>query len=132
MGSYLSEELKMRLTVLVVEDEWLVRLSLLEFLEDHDCDVIQARNGEAAVEALHRLDGIDIVVTDIRLGGELTGWDVAEIFRASDPAIPVVYTSGEIGRPERHLPGSRFLSKPYQPEKVLAACRKLHEERQAG
>lgn len=114
-----------KLTILVVEDEWLVRYSMLTFLTEAECEVIEAHNGEAAVEALRRRDGIDAVFTDIRLGGELNGWDVGEASRAAHPDMPVVYTSGAVLAPERPVKGSLFFDKPYDPEKVLSACRAL-------
>jgi hypothetical protein len=63
-----------------------------------------------------------IVFTDINLAGRVTGWDVAERFRIDPPNLPILYTSGKIIEPERRVPGSVFLSKPYQRGEVLIAC----------
>ncbi len=117
----------MKLTILVVEDEWFTRLEIMEFLEAHRYRVIEARDGEAAAEALGKEDGVDAVVTDVRLDGEMDGWDVAEMARRADPDIPVVYTSGAAAAPERLVPGSVFLRKPYQLDGLLDVCRKLCE-----
>jgi CheY-like chemotaxis protein len=114
-----------RLTILVVEDEWLVRLAITDFLRASNCEVVEARSGEAAVEALRNGYDIDAVFTDIRLGGEVNGWDVGEASRAQDPDMPVVYTSGAVLRPERPVSGSMFFAKPYDQAKVLDACRTL-------
>ena len=38
---------------------------------------------------------IDIVITDIKLKGALTGWDVADAFRAVQPTMPVIYASAQ-------------------------------------
>jgi CheY-like chemotaxis protein len=113
------------LTVLVVEDEWLLRTSLTDFLEDAGWQVMEASSGEAAVEILQLRDGVDIVFTDIRLGGPLNGWDVGEVSRSTHPGIPVIYTSGAVIAPERPVPGSVFIGKPYHPQQVVDACRKL-------
>lgn len=113
------------MTVLVVEDEWFVRLSIAEYLESHDCEVIEARNGEAAAELLRNVDGFDVVFTDIRLSGKLSGWDIGDLSREVHPEIPVVYTSGAVIQPERPVPGSVFLPKPYEPTAVLDTCRRL-------
>jgi CheY-like chemotaxis protein len=125
----MSDQQPARLTILVVEDEWLVRRSLVDFLEASNCAVIEAADGEVALATLQRRNGIDVVFTDIRLGGDLSGWDVGEASRVHDPGLPVIYTSGAVLNPERPVPGSLFFAKPYDPKKVLAACRSLHAER---
>ena len=119
-------------TVLVVEDEWLVRCTLLDFLRASDLGVVEAPSGEAAVEILQQRDGIDIVFTDIRLGGSVNGWDVGEVARATHPDIPVIYTSGAVISPSRPVAGSLFFDKPYDPKKILSACRELHRNKQVS
>src|SRR6187397_2032706 len=59
------------LTILVVEDEPLLRLMIVDFLRSSGCGVVGAASGEAAVEVLQLRDGIDVVFTDIQLGGTL-------------------------------------------------------------
>jgi CheY-like chemotaxis protein len=110
-----------KLTVLVVEDEWLVRETIVAFLLAAECEVVEAADGEAAVEVLTKRDGIDVVFTDIHLGGKLNGWDVGEVSRETHADIPVIYTSGAVIVPERPVAGSVFLEKPYDPAVVLAA-----------
>ena len=84
------------LTILVVEDEPLLRLMIVDFLRSSGCGVVGAASGEAAVEVLQLRDGIDVVFTDIQLAGTLDGWDVGETSRATHPTIPVIYTSGAV------------------------------------
>jgi DNA-binding response OmpR family regulator len=113
------------LTILVVEDEWLLRHSIVDFLKRAGCEVLEAGSGEDAVVLLEQNVGIDAVITDLRLGGTVNGWDVAEVARAFDPARPIVYTSGDLIDPERPVPGSLFIQKPYDLEEVLAGCKNL-------
>src|SRR5687767_324500 len=113
------------LTILVVEDEPLVRLMIVDFLRCSGCGVVEAASGEAAVEVLQLRDGIDVVFTDIQLGGALDGWDVGETSRATHPMIPVIYTSGAVLVRDRTVSGSVFFDKPYDPAAVLAACQTL-------
>ena len=68
-----------------------------------------------------------MIVTDINLGGSSSGWDVAKRFRSEKPNMPVVYISGELIDPERCVPGSVFVAKPYQHIDILSACRRLHQ-----
>lgn len=65
---------------------------------------------------------IDIVVTDIDLGGSLTGWDVDEAYRVAHPQVAVVYTSGNAVVESRMVSNSMFFRKPYDTGEVLAAC----------
>jgi CheY-like chemotaxis protein len=71
--------------VLVVEDEWIVRATIVDYLYANGCHVIGAGSGEEAVAL------IDVLFTDIRLGGPLNGWDIAEIFRDHFPDLRVLY-----------------------------------------
>jgi CheY-like chemotaxis protein len=81
--------------VLVVEDEWLVRSVIVDFLRANGCEVLEAANGEEAVSLIDGEDQkLDVLFTDIRLGGQLNGWDLAEIFREHRPQMRVLYASG--------------------------------------
>lgn len=113
------------LTVLVVEDDAFIREMIVDHLKDCACHVVEACTGEAAMEVLRTHRSLDGVFTDIRLGGRADGWDVGEASRATHPEIPVVYTSAATLEPERPVPGSVFIPKPYDPQKVLGTIRKL-------
>jgi CheY-like chemotaxis protein len=115
------------LVVLVVEDEFLIRDSIVDYLRRAGCLVLEAPSGEQALALLHEDQPIDVVFTDIRLGGELTGHDVGRTCRAMWPDVAVVYTSGHALEPARTVPGSRFFAKPYQPDQILHACRELRQ-----
>jgi CheY-like chemotaxis protein len=126
---FLSEKHTAKLTILVVEDDMIVRFTIAEFLRSADCEVVEAATGEAAVTVLQQRNGIDAVFTDIQLGGPVSGWDVGDVSRATHPTIPVVYTSGAAVINTRLVPGSVFLGKPYDPAAVLTACQTLLESR---
>jgi CheY-like chemotaxis protein len=111
--------------VLVVEDEWFLRAYIADFLRDNGCTVLEAASGEEAVSLIDGKDQkLDVLFTDIRLGGELNGWDVAERFRAHRPAMRVLYASGYSIQPRRDVADSEFFDKPYLPEAILAACKR--------
>ena len=113
------------LVVLVVEDEVFVRADIADFLREAGYFVVETESGEEAIALCESGMSIDMVFTDINLAGRVTGWDVAECCRADQPNIPVLYTSGKIIEPGRRVPGSGFLSKPYQLGDVLIACERL-------
>jgi CheY-like chemotaxis protein len=115
------------LTVLVVEDEAIIRLDAVEHLKNEGFVVLEAGSGEAALSYLDTHGKIDLLFTDIRLGGEINGWDVGEAFRARFPNIAVLYTSGNSISPPRNVERSRFFVKPYKPEQIANACRELCE-----
>jgi CheY-like chemotaxis protein len=116
-------------TVLVVEDEWLVRMEMTAAFEDEGCTVLEGASAEDAIGILRasRLGGpgIGLLVTDIRLGGPLTGWDVAAEARALDPAIAVIYVSANPPAPGRDVKASVFLDKPALASQVIREARRI-------
>ncbi len=113
--------------VLIVEDDALVRLTIAESFQAAGWAVMVAASGEEAIRFVGKAWQIEAVFTDLRLGGTLTGWDVAEAFRAADAGIPVVYTSGDPVLPMRQVDGSIFFQKPYDPAQIINACALLAE-----
>jgi CheY-like chemotaxis protein len=121
----LDHEEGCELSVLIVEDECLIRLDIADHFLNEGWAVLEANNGEEALLLLANGHPVDVVVTDIRLGGTVSGWDVAEAFRASKPFGRVVYTSGNSVEAHRTVTNSVFIRKPYRPDEVLGAA-KLH------
>ena len=104
--------------VLVVEDEALICVETADTLEHQGFVVHVALSAE---DALHRLRGglpIDILFTDINLAGPMTGETLAVLARELNPHLTVVYTSGTVEAPSNCVDGSRFVPKPYNPERV--------------
>jgi len=110
------------LSVLIVEDEWLIRDDIAQHFISEGWSVLEANNGEEALQLLASGQPIDVVVTDIRLGGAVSGWDVAEAFKASQPLGRVVYTSGNSLEANRSVSNSVFIRKPYRPDQVIGAA----------
>jgi len=113
-------------TVLIVEDEWLVRMELAAAFHDERCAVLEAASAEDALMGLRAGSAhIDLLVTDIRLSGPLNGWDLAAEARSLDPAIAVIYVSANPPVPDRNVGGSVFIDKPALADHVIAAARTL-------
>jgi CheY-like chemotaxis protein len=114
--------------VLLVEDDWLVRLLMVETLEEAGLDVVQASDGDEAERLIDGADGFDLLLTDVGMPGRLDGIGLAEHARERHPSLPVVYVTGRpdlmLGR-TRLGPHDAFLPKPYGPFEVLAAVRRL-------
>jgi len=110
--------------VLVVEDEWMVREVIVEELSDQGFDVLEAATGEEALTQCSRTKP-DVLLTDIRLPGKLTGWDIAECCRRDDPTLPVIYVTGYSHVDPRMVPGSVFMQKPYRAAEIVRTIREL-------
>ena len=114
---------------LVVEDEWLVRMEIAEALDADGWTVLEASTGEAALAMVDHNPAIDLVVTDIRLPGPATGWDVADAFRAANADVAIIYCSGNACDPERQVTDSVFLTKPCRMDYLLKAAAATLEKR---
>ncbi len=111
--------------MLVVEDEALVRMFAADILMEAGFKVFEAVNANEAVEILHARPDVHAVVTDIEMPGTINGLALAEKITERWPGIAVLVNSGRI-RPDGTLPdGIGFISKPYQPEKLIELLRKL-------
>jgi CheY-like chemotaxis protein len=113
------------LVALVVEDDWLLRHAIVSELREAGWTVLEAGTGQGALALLQQGQHFDLLITDIHLGSLLTGWDVAEAFRAAAADIPVVYASGNPSIAARRVPGSVFLSKPFLACELLDISREL-------
>jgi CheY-like chemotaxis protein len=114
-------------TVLVVEDEMMVRMPIAEYLRDCGYNVVEAADAREAIDAVHTDGPVSVVFTDIRMPGTMDGLGLAEWFSANYPDVPVLLTSGYNGGrslPPAAAPGGRFIEKPYsqiQVERRIAA-----------
>jgi len=115
------------LVVLIVEDEALLRYSMAHALRVDGWLILEASSGEEAVAFLKADEKIDIVFTDITLGGVLTGWDVADAYRLARSEIPIIYTSGNANDQSRQVKDSQFFKKPYDIAAVVEACQQIGE-----
>ena len=106
--------------VLLVEDEILISDMVAEVLAEHGFHVHAVANAKDALHHLTRGAPCDVLFTDINLPGGIDGAALAQLARELRPGLPVVYASGKVGRLDdtQAVPGSTFVPKPYDPEKV--------------
>ena len=95
--------------VLVVEDEPLVRDSIVLELEDAGFEVVTADNGDEASCILPKMQRIDLLLTDIKMPGRINGWHLAEMARCQRPNLPVIYASAFPPQLASKVEGSVFL-----------------------
>ena len=114
--------------VLLVEDERLIRLTLVEMLEDAGYTVIEAMNGDEACALMQSLNGFDVLLTDIQMPGAVDGIEVARAFHMRHPARPVVFMTGRpetLARVGRLSPNEALLRKPFGSAQMLGALESL-------
>jgi signal transduction histidine kinase/ActR/RegA family two-component response regulator len=116
-------------TILVVEDEQMVREIILEILATHGYGVIEARTGAEAFQASERHEGeIDLLITDVVLPG-MSGREVAEKFLQASQQTRVLYISGYTESTIVHhgvlTSGTPFLQKPFTADALLRKVRKV-------
>lgn len=113
-------------SILVVEDESLVRLMAVEMLEDAGFRVFEAHNGESALRILAEHVDLSALFTDVELANGINGFHLARIFHDTRPEMPIIVVSGQFTAKDGDLPkGSRFIGKPYEPDAVTAALREM-------
>jgi signal transduction histidine kinase/CheY-like chemotaxis protein len=104
---------KRRLTLLFVDDDFLISLSTAALLEDLGHDVIKASSGAAALDVLKSGKPIDLLITDYAMPG-MTGVQLAEAARKLKPDLPILLATGYADLPARAKVELPRLSKPYQ------------------
>jgi CheY-like chemotaxis protein len=115
-----------RPVVLVVEDEFLLRIDAVDMIAAAGFEVVQAGNADEAIEILESRRDITVVFTDIQMPGSMDGLKLARAVRGRWPPIKIVATSGHANVGETDLPaGGRFLPKPYSPMEVTGVLREL-------
>jgi PAS domain S-box-containing protein len=100
------------ITVLAVDDDFLVLMNTVAMLEDLGHTVHEASSGKEALEILRREDSIDLVVTDQAMP-KMTGTELAKAIRSEWPDIPVLLASGYADLDQRDDIGLPRLAKPY-------------------
>ena len=117
-------------TILVVEDEVLIRMMVADELRRRGFKVIEARNAQEAITVLEGQVPVDLVFTDVRLPGCIDGLTMARLIREMRPDLKVVIASGHLPAAESGA-ADAFFAKPYnlmqvgtQIEELLGGARR--------
>ncbi len=114
-------------SVLVVEDEAMVRLALSDYLQDCGFVVLDVGNASEAVAVLQtRAFDVDVVLTDVRMPGEMDGFALARWIREHHPGLPVLITTGDKTKAETVMDlceKNPIIEKPHDFKVVLARVR---------
>jgi two-component system, cell cycle sensor histidine kinase and response regulator CckA len=108
-------------TILLAEDDDIVRDVAVRMLTGAGYTVVPARYGSEALELAERHD-IDLLLTDVVMPG-LSGPETARALRERLPTLPVLFMSGYAPETEGSVVGAELIRKPFQPRELLAAVR---------
>jgi len=112
--------------ILIVEDEFLLRLDSTETIERAGFEVLQAANADEAISILEARPDIRVIFTDIQMPGSMDGLKLAQFVRNRWPPIKIIATSGRVVVADDDLPaGSVFLPKPYRGAELVGTLREL-------
>ena len=118
-------------TVLVVEDEVLLRLVAADELRQQGCGVIEAASADEAMAVLRTGTKIDLLLTDIQLQGTLDGIGLARFVRSNLPRSKVIAVSGQLSAMRGNELFDAFFPKPYAMDHLVKCVRQLldrHDE----
>jgi CheY-like chemotaxis protein len=108
-------------TVLVVEDDVLVRMHGVDILEDAGFTVLEAETADEAITLLQGQEDVHLLFSDIDMPGSMNGLELAQLVRDRWPKVRLLLTSGH-----HHIAGDalpehgRFVRKPWTRERLIA------------
>jgi DNA-binding response OmpR family regulator len=112
-------------TILVVEDERLVRGLIIETLQERGFRVLAARDGAEACRIAAKCDdSLKLLVTDVVLP-RMNGLELAERLLESRPGLRVLYLSGYT---DQKFEATIFLRKPFGPEELVRKVRAVLDQ----
>lgn len=122
-------------TVLVVEDEVLIRMVISAYLRDCGYAVIEAANADEAIVVLQQFErGVDVVFSDVEMPGTMDGFGLAQWIRSNKPGVDVIL-AGSVTRAVQAASelceANEGIPKPYEPQTVLDRIRRLLAARSA-
>ena len=114
-----------KMRILVVEDEPIAREILGDLLKMAGYDVLSAHSGEQALLTLVEERGrLDCLFTAVELPGLVDGWMLADEFRVTEQALPVVFSVSKRSK-TRRPEGAVFVARPVLPPQVVEAVNKV-------
>jgi len=120
-------------TILVVEDDALVRGYVMAQLQRLGYRTIAAANGSDALALLDQGVAFDVLFTDVIMPGGMNGRELADAVAQRRPGVPVLYTSGypeaAIMHDGRLDPGVALLNKPYRQSELARLMRQVLDAR---
>ncbi len=120
-------------TVLLVEDDWVIRVLIHDILENEAFHVVAFETADEAWTYLHQQAGnVDLIFSDIHMPGSLDGIDLANLAYRRWPHIPMILSSAVRGQ-QRLDSGCVpiFVPKPWHSREIGMVCRRALADRKA-
>lgn len=115
----MAEPMTERPVVLIVEDEFLIRMATADAIRDVGFEVLEAADADRAIAILESRSDIRVVFTDIHMPGSMDGAKLAHSIKHRWPPVRIIATSGRLALGELDLPaGTVLFPKPYDPEQI--------------
>ncbi len=114
-------------TVLIVENEALIRMNAAQMVADAGHMALEASNADEAIEILTQHLDIRAVFTDVGMPGSMCGMKLAHVIRRRWPPIHLIVTSGLCVKGDLP-PNVHFIRKPYENARVTAFLQTLFED----
>ena len=120
------------ITIMLFEDEPLVAIFVEEALNEAGFAVVLARDpNEAEAAICDSIETVSALVTDIRLGAGLSGWELARLARERSAGLPIVFISGDsaVDHTAQGVPDSVMIQKPFVEAQLITALASLLNDR---
>lgn len=127
VGVKLSDEMA-GVCFFVVDDDFLIRQTIEHALEDAGFLFLTASDGDEGLQLFaDRGEDCRALVTDVNLGGNISGWAVARAAREKFPTLPVVYVTADSSEQwaAHGVPDSILITKPFAPVQIVNAVAEL-------
>lgn len=112
---------------LVIEDGYLLQADIQKVLTDAGFATNMVSSGQEALTLLmHGTRRPSALISDVKLAGRLTGWEVAKRIREKDPSFPVIYVTAYYRDwPGYGVPNSAVIPKPFASAQLVTAVSNL-------
>lgn len=112
--------------VLVVEDEMMLRMKVVDMVEDAGYIPVEAVDADEAMAILQSRSDIALLLTDVQMPGSMNGLQLAHAVHQRWPPIKIILASGQLKLSGSDIPlDSRFFGKPLQSAEVIAEMREM-------
>src|SRR3981081_3965308 len=119
-GTMISGQSAVPRTVLVVEDEMMLRMRAVDMVEDAGFTSVEAVNADDALAILESRSDIELLFTDIQMPGSIDGLKLAYAVHERWPSIKIILVSGQLTPTEADKPtNSRFFGKPLEVKQII-------------
>ena len=109
-------------TILVVEDEVLVRMMISDQLRNAGYKVLEAADADEALNLMAHITPVQVIITDVQMPGSMDGVELARVVRSQYPGIIILLASGQLRDGVDH---DGFFPKPHDVTRIISHIKSL-------